>query len=46
MSDLPALRREYAARSLDEGDVDPDPFAQFGRWFDEALKPSCRSPTR
>jgi len=22
--------------ALDEGDVDPDPFVQFGRWFDDA----------
>ncbi len=24
------------SKPLDEADVDPDPFAQFGRWFEEA----------
>jgi pyridoxamine 5'-phosphate oxidase len=32
------LRREYMKHSLDESEVDRDPFAQFGRWFDEALR--------
>ena len=32
------LRREYARRSLNETDTDPDPIAQFRIWFDEALK--------
>lgn len=32
------LRREYASRSLSETDTDPDPIAQFRRWFDEALR--------
>jgi pyridoxamine 5'-phosphate oxidase len=31
------LRREYARARLDEGSVGPDPVAEFGRWFDEAL---------
>jgi len=31
------LRREYASRSLDEAATDPNPFAQFRLWFDEAL---------
>jgi pyridoxamine 5'-phosphate oxidase len=32
------LRREYARARLDEATVDPSPVAEFGRWFDEALK--------
>jgi pyridoxamine 5'-phosphate oxidase len=32
------LRREYARARLDEATVDPNPEAEFGRWFDEALK--------
>jgi pyridoxamine 5'-phosphate oxidase len=32
------LRREYARARLDEASVGPDPLAEFGRWFDEALK--------
>jgi len=44
MRDLPELRREYAARSLDAGDVDPDPFAQFRRWFDEATGAGVPEP--
>jgi pyridoxamine 5'-phosphate oxidase len=30
------LRREYASRTLDEGEADPDPIAQFRAWFAEA----------
>ena len=36
MTDLRALRREYAARGLDESDLDPDPLVVFDRWFAEA----------
>ena len=32
------LRRDYRARALAEGDVDPDPILQFQRWLDEALR--------
>jgi pyridoxamine 5'-phosphate oxidase len=32
------LREEYKLARLDEGDVAPDPFDQFNRWFDEAVK--------
>lgn len=31
------IRSEYARATLDEGAVDRDPFAQFGKWFEEAL---------
>ena len=26
------------ARPLHESDVDPDPFAQFSRWYDDAVE--------
>jgi pyridoxamine 5'-phosphate oxidase len=39
------LRREYSRESLDESDVERDPFAQFAKWFDEALKSELREPT-
>ena len=32
------LRKEYSHASLSENDVDPDPIAQFSRWFDEAIR--------
>jgi pyridoxamine 5'-phosphate oxidase len=32
------LRRDYRARALAEGDVDPDPIVQFQRWLDEAVR--------
>ena len=31
------LRTEYSLRTLDESSVHPDPFAQFDRWFKEAM---------
>ena len=34
--DPAALRREYAQQGLRRGDLDPDPVAQFRRWFGEA----------
>jgi pyridoxamine 5'-phosphate oxidase len=36
-SHIADLRRDYMLRGLDEADVDPDPFRQFARWFQEAL---------
>lgn len=35
---IASLRRDYMGESLNETDVDADPFAQFQRWFDEALR--------
>jgi pyridoxine/pyridoxamine 5'-phosphate oxidase len=43
--DIARLRREYSRESLDESDVDRDPIAQFGKWFDEALKSELPEPT-
>lgn len=42
--DLQELRRHYAARSLDRGDLDPDPFAQFDRWMREAIDAQLLEP--
>ena len=36
--ELADLRQEYMRASLDEADVARDPFEQFARWFDEAVK--------
>jgi pyridoxamine 5'-phosphate oxidase len=38
------LRREYAKERLDESSVSPDPIAQFGHWFDEALEAEVIEP--
>lgn len=35
--DLAALRQEYMRETLDVGDVERDPVAQFRKWFDEAI---------
>jgi pyridoxamine 5'-phosphate oxidase len=38
------LRVEYKGEALDERDVDPDPFRQFARWFDEVLASHIPEP--
>lgn len=38
------LRTEYKRETLDEGAVERDPFAQFARWFDEAVGASLPEP--
>jgi len=42
--DLAALRQEYMRSGLLEKDLAPDPFAQFGNWFDEALRSGIALP--
>src|SRR5215467_6214864 len=42
--DLAALRQEYMRAGLHERDLDADPFAQFGDWFDEALRSGIALP--
>jgi pyridoxamine 5'-phosphate oxidase len=32
------LRRDFTLKQLDERSVDPDPLAQFGKWFREAVE--------
>jgi pyridoxamine 5'-phosphate oxidase len=38
------MRRQYALASLDERDADPDPVAQFARWFAEAREARALEP--
>src|SRR5579871_3472795 len=45
MSTLADLRREYSLASLDIGDVNADPLAQFERWLQEALNAKLPEPT-
>jgi pyridoxamine 5'-phosphate oxidase len=42
--DLSALRQEYAAASLEEHSVNPDPLLQFAAWFDQALEAGLPEP--
>src|SRR6266478_5442486 len=42
--DLAALRQEYMRAGLHEKDLAPDPFVQFGNWFDEALQSGIALP--
>ena len=44
MPSLADLRTEYRRASLDEREVSPDPFEQFGRWFDEARSAELPEP--
>ncbi len=39
------LRLEYARGALDEHEVDLDPFNQFNKWLDDAIKAQLREPT-
>jgi pyridoxamine 5'-phosphate oxidase len=43
--DLAQLRNDYAMKSLDERDVDPDPMKQFGVWMVEAIHAQAPEPT-
>lgn len=38
------MRNEYMRASLDEADAAADPFAQFERWFDEAVRAELPTP--
>ncbi len=35
---IASLRQDYMGESLNEADVSADPYTQFQRWFDEALR--------
>lgn len=37
-ADVARLRKEYTLRGLHRNELDPDPFLQFGRWFDESVR--------
>jgi pyridoxamine 5'-phosphate oxidase len=42
--DLAAMRQEYAARGLDEADLQGDPIEQFQRWVEEARRAQLFEP--
>jgi pyridoxamine 5'-phosphate oxidase len=44
VTDPAQLRVEYQRASLDEHDVDRDPFRQFARWFEEAVAARVPEP--
>ncbi len=44
LDDLSSLRKEYSRQSLDESDVDLNPFAQFDLWFRQALNAHLPEP--
>ncbi|MCK6512294.1 pyridoxamine 5'-phosphate oxidase [Myxococcota bacterium] len=41
---IAALREEYTREQLDESSVHPNPFDQFGYWFQEALQAEVHEP--
>ena len=43
-SNLADLRTDCTLATLDEGGVDPDPYAQFGRWHADALRAAMPEP--
>lgn len=42
--DIGELRRDYTQRGLDLADLDPDPFAQFELWFQQACEAELLEP--
>ena len=42
--DIYELREEYKKGALERENLDANPFAQFGKWFDEALKSKLEEP--
>ena len=42
--DLAHVRKEYSRHSLDELDVDLNPFVQFQQWFQQAIKAELPEP--
>jgi pyridoxamine 5'-phosphate oxidase len=43
--DLARVRKEYSRHSLDELDVDLNPFVQFQQWFAQAIKAELPEPS-
>jgi pyridoxamine 5'-phosphate oxidase len=43
--DLAQIRTDYALKTLEEGQVDPDPLKQFGVWMVEAIHAQVPEPT-
>lgn len=44
MLDLENMRNEYRLKSLNEKDVDKNPFKQFSCWFEESVNSKLRDP--
>lgn len=42
--DIAGLRQEYRMKAFNEQDADDDPFVQFDRWFEEAVKAEIVEP--
>jgi pyridoxamine 5'-phosphate oxidase len=42
--DIAALREEYRRVGLERDDLDPDPFRQFGRWFEAVVECGLHEP--
>lgn len=38
MHDIASIRKEYAMQTLSEKDIEANPFLQFAKWWDEAIK--------
>ncbi|MEQ9468266.1 MAG: pyridoxamine 5'-phosphate oxidase [Ekhidna sp.] len=43
--DIASIRKEYTQAELDESSVNRNPFGQFEKWFQEALKSEIIEPT-
>jgi pyridoxamine 5'-phosphate oxidase len=41
---LADLRKDYTLQGLSENDIDPNPFIQFQKWFDQALDAKLPEP--
>jgi len=44
ISSIADLRKDYTRETLNEADVDPNPFQQFQRWFEQALNAELPEP--
>ena len=42
--DIADLRQEYTQEQLDKSNLDSDPYAQFEKWFGQALKSEVQEP--
>lgn len=43
--ELSKIRQEYQLSKLEETDVDPSPYRQFGIWMDDAIRAEIEEPT-
>ncbi|BAU10185.1 pyridoxamine 5-phosphate oxidase [Leptolyngbya sp. NIES-3755] len=44
ISSIADLRQDYTKETLNETDIDPNPFVQFRRWFDQAVNAELPEP--